>query len=135
MTEFSPHTWGGGLGKLSGRKPRLSLPHTRGGVSWADTDKGQFIGFSPHKWGCFSAGFTLAGSSGVFPTYVGCFHGIEHGLDCRRVFHTHVGGVSYDRELAAYFKESSPHRWGCFLHHEHAQPLHAVFPTYVGVFP
>jgi len=41
------------LGKLSERKPRLSLPHTRGGVS-VDGVGTTYAGVSsPHTWGCF----------------------------------------------------------------------------------
>ncbi len=50
--EFPPHM-GVFLGKLSERKPRLSLPHTRGGVS-VDGVGTTYAGVSsPHTWGCF----------------------------------------------------------------------------------
>ena len=72
----------------------LSLPHTRGGVSWALCFSVLPTESSPHPWGCFLCGLPAIPAPRVFPTPVGVFLAWETTITMNcRLPHTR-GGVS-----------------------------------------
>ena len=134
---------------------RISLPHVRGGVSYA-LQRGVDLGTSsPRAWGCFCKAGVWPASRQVFPTCVGVF--LWKGKCQTRAWRLpHVrGGVSIMFMGLCRGKRSSPRAWGCFFlpstHNDVAVGLphvrggvshfwdcetmiQAVFPTCVGVF-
>ena len=93
---------------------RVSLPHTRGGVSNVLLYWGEQVL--------------------VFPTLVGVFlfQGLPFALP-GRLPHTR-GGVSPVCNFVCRPSLSSPHSWGCFHHRLRKLFEQYVFPTLVGVF-
>ena len=110
----SPHTWGCFFTHWSNSVPdkvfpthvgvflnsatlagdELSLPHTRGGVSFATAFGLIAQPSSPHTWGCFRLATAQADLNAVFPTHVGVFPGlVKSHLRAARLPHTR-GGVS-----------------------------------------
>ena len=91
-----------------------SLPHARGGVSYAQGLCQGPIESSPRPWGCFSGPCVWGRLRLVFPTPVGVFlrvrpsHSPEPRLPHAR------GGVSARRRGAVCLTQSSPRPWGCF---------------------
>ena len=92
----------------------ISLPHTRGGVSWIVAMIDKIETSSPHPWGCFFGAVPKALHKIVFPTPVGVFLKTQEDPKATgRLPHTR-GGVSIEDFSAAIGKSSSPHPWGCF---------------------
>ena len=54
-------------------RPRISLPHARGGVSSTPTTEDGPIWSSPRTWGCFQSCTLFYSCEIVFPTHVGVF--------------------------------------------------------------
>ncbi len=75
-------------------RPRLCLPHARGGVSTEVTISMRAFWSSPRPWGCFRAIHDLSGRKSSLP----------HAR----------GGVSWILAAPRWAKASSPRPWGCF---------------------
>ncbi len=72
----------------------LSLPHSRGGVSFKFCDLTPYELSSPLTWGCFLGKPTVSLLKDVFPTHVGVFLiGNNWHILLRRLPHSR-GGVS-----------------------------------------
>ena len=67
----SPRTWGCFSQVIVFSPAWQSLPHARGGVSYADKRSWVMTRSSPRTWGCFTLGAGLSGFGIVFPTHVG----------------------------------------------------------------
>ena len=90
---------------------------------------------SPRPWGCFRHSAGSLHSSAVFPTPVGVFLVVVHGVFSASSLPHARGGVSDELARAKIEARSSPRPWGCFLPRVHTSTGSAVFPTPVGVFP
>ena len=174
VQESSPHPWGCFQGHRPachrevvfptpvgvfplcsiGRTLCRGLPHTRGGVSDAETQSAAPLRSSPHPWGCFLFCSRPHTRPSVFPTPVGVFPvcvasdsdrgSLPHtrgGVsvladrpDLLRGSSPHPWGVSKTRSWASRAVRSSPHPWGCFWSYCSGCPCVPVFPTPVGVF-
>ena len=139
---------------MSLKKYPQSLPHTRGGVSDAETQSAAPLRSSPHPWGCFLFCSRPHTRPSVFPTPVGVFPvcvasdsdrgSLPHtrgGVsvladrpDLLRGSSPHPWGVSKTRSWASRAVRSSPHPWGCFFLAAFGIIPGGVFPTPVGVF-
>ena len=104
----------------------LSLPHARGGVSFAEYENDWVLPSSPCTWGCFSRKTTGEFESGVFPMHVGVFLSrvktqcIAHGLPHAR------GGVSEYRVRRKDLDVSSPCTWGPVSNERNAKLMLAM---------
>ena len=91
-----------------------SLPHARGGVSFAGELMSKRTRSSPRSWGCFQLKPTTPATFAVFPTLVGVFlvrflaKPLRNGLPHAR------GGVSTVPRHSRRRGSSSPRSWGCF---------------------
>ena len=115
-------------------RPRLCLPHARGGVSTEVTISMRAFWSSPRPWGCFRNGVDRAHRGQVFPTPVGVFLRMRWlRLSWRCLPHAR-GGVSSVLRVWERPFSSSPRPWGCFSSCGNDSEPVVVFPTPVGVF-
>ena len=78
-------------------RPRLGLPHARGGVSAEADSSPNAAQSSPRTWGCFRLASELDHGRGVFPTHVGVFlPDTSPYWSCSGLPHAR-GGVSSDK--------------------------------------
>ena len=103
-----PHT-------MTYTQEQISLPHTRGGVSLADTYAERTGQSSPHPWGCFRRAQEADHRAHVFPTPVGVFLLLDDAVYYQQGLPHTRGGVSLSHVKDSGGIVSSPHPWGCFL--------------------
>ena len=134
MSNVFPTHVGVFLVRFLHKRPILSLPHARGGVSAACVPLSHAKRSSPRTWGCFCRRLMREIDDLVFPTHVGVFPGQSPRLDQRqRLPHARGGVSSREIELSRAY-QSSPRTWGCFCDNACGSEKNGVFPTHVGVF-
>ncbi|SQI36103.1 Uncharacterised protein [Leminorella richardii] len=123
------------LATLTALAERIRLLHVRGGVS-TFVNGDNYVGqSSPRTWRCFCWRQPHCASFEVFSTYVEVFLApLRTWPPCRSLLHVR-GGVSLPFASYQIDVRSSPRTWRCFQLYGQQSYGHAVFSTYMEVFP